>query len=359
MNIKSFAHRLLSCLILSLLLSGCAVWRPFSANTINATPELSEEYREYYDYPTPDLDGRLVFEEEKTYYTLRRYEIPLTLPESLQHDSPASLKQAAEKKAETDQKNARDLELRYLTRIDYYLPKNLQPGQRRPAILISPILGGNMVVDRFANYYAGRGFVVVLAHRKKTFWVDGRGIQQVEDYMRTSVIRLRQAVDWLMIQPEVDPDRIGAFGISYGAVLHTVLAAVEPRLKYHVLAMPGGPLPEVIRDCPDGNITKLWRNAQRDTGWPDEKILEELRRVLKTDPILLAPYVPREKVQVYVAIFDRVVGAGRSWGLWKALGKPDLKIMPFGHYGGVLVFPFLQSQSAWNLKRHLGQARQN
>ena len=207
---------------------------------------------------------------------------------------------------------------------------------------------------RGQQHLAGRGFVVVLVHRKNTFWVDGRSMEQVEDYLRTSVIRLRQAVDWLEVQPEVDPSRMGAFGIRYGAVLHTVLAAVEPRLRYHVLAMPAGPIPELIRDCPDRNITRLWGSAKRDTGWSDDKLFRELKRVIKTDPILLAPYVPREKVQVYVALFDRVVGAGRSWGLWKALGKPDLKNMPFGHYGGVLVFPFLQSQSAWNLKRRLG-----
>jgi len=340
-------------LLFAVHVSGCAVWRPFRAKQDSIPQELPESYRHYYDYPQGDLTGNIVLENDTRHYVMKRVELPLRLPADLIHDDPETLRHEAEEAAKTNKKKAKDLELRYLNRIDYYIPKSLKPGDRRPAILISPILGGNMVVDRFANYYAGRGYVVALVHRKHIFWIKGRDIQQVEDYLRTSIIRLRQAVDWLEVQAEVDNRKIGAFGISYGAVLHTVLAAVEERVQYHVLAMPAGPVADVLRHCPDRAITKHWRKVKEDTGWTDDKIYEELQRVIRTDPIHLAPYVPTHKVQVYVAIFDRVVGAGRSWNLWKALGKPDLKILPSGHYGGVLIFPYLQSQSYATLKRHL------
>jgi len=208
-------------------------------------------------------------------------------------------------------------------------------------------------VDHFARYYAGRGYIAALVHRKRLFWDEDKDISQGEDYLRTSIIRLRQVVDWLVLQPEVDTDRIGAFGISYGAVLHSMLATVEPRIQYHILAMPGGPVADIIMYCPDKAITKMVRKVHEQHGWSDDIIYEKLQKTIVTDPILLAPYVPRERVQVYIALFDRVVGAKRSWHLWEAMGKPELRLLPFGHYGGVLILPFLQQASFISFKRHL------
>ncbi|MSR77839.1 MAG: hypothetical protein EXS63_06420 [Candidatus Omnitrophica bacterium] len=260
---------------------------------------------------------------------MRRVEIPLNLPKELQSENLKTLQ------------------------IEYYVPLSWKPGQKRPAILISPILGGNMVVDRFAAYYTGRGYVAAIVHRKKLEWDDAKEMEQIEDYLRTCVIRIRQALDWLEVQPEVDRERIGAFGVSYGAILHTVLAAVEPRIRYHVLAMPGGPLADVIMHCPEKQIVKLVKRIREKYGWKDDVILENLRKVIRTDPVKFAPYVPREKIQMYAAWFDRVVGKMNSMNLWRALGKPELKILPFGHYGGVVVFPVLQTQSYWAFKKKL------
>ena len=323
---KRFFYLLTS--LIYFLSSGCAVYHPRSFPPVNLA--LPAEYQHYYDYPKPaSVEPKVIFEKKGRSYQIKRLELPFNLPDELKSEDLKALQ------------------------IEYYIPLDLKPGQKRPAILISPILGGNMVVDRFAAYYAGRGYVAAIVHRKKLEWNDAKDITQVEDYLRTCVIRIRQALDWLEVQPEVDSKRIGAFGVSYGAILHTVLAAVESRIQYHVLAMPGGPMADVIMKCPEKQITKLIRRIREKTGWKDEKILEELRKTIRTDPILLAPYVPKAKVQMYIAWFDRVVWRKNSMNLWRALGKPELKIIPFGHYGGVVVFPLLQTQSYLAFRKHL------
>jgi cephalosporin-C deacetylase-like acetyl esterase len=219
--------------------------------------------------------------------------------------------------------------------------------------MISSILGGTMVVDHFARYYAGRGYVAALIHRKRLYWKDGEDFRQVEDYMRTSVIRLREALDWVSAQPEVDPQRIGAFGISYGAILHSLLAAVDDRIRYNILAMPAGQIADVIMECPDKAITKIVKKLHKELGYPLETIHTELQRNVVTDPLYLAPYVPKKKIQIYIAYFDRVVGSKRSFHLWRAMGRPELRILPFGHYGGVLILPYLETASYLSFKRHL------
>ncbi len=339
------------CLLLVFVFTGCTVYQPLHKKE---KPSPEEFYRAYYDYPAPDLNGKVVGEKVTRKYTVRTIEFPLTLPKELEVKNLEEFRHKNQELFKTDQKTANDVALRYTIRVDYYVPKNIKSGEKRPAVLISPILGGNMVVNHFAGYYAKHGMVAAIVYRKRLQWEEGNDdIRQFEDYMRASVMRLRQTLDWLEQQPEVDPSRIGSFGVSYGAILHTVLAAVEPRIRYHVLAMPAGPLSEIITYCPDKGITKLVKYAREHYGWSDEKIEKDLEAVIKTDPILLAPYVPRQKVEVYAAAFDRVVGAGRTFHLWKAMGKPKLKVMPFGHYGGVVVFPLLQIQSYLALKSHL------
>ncbi len=353
---RRYYFRLVSLLMASVLfLQGCAVWRPFPLDRIKTSShdDLPEAYQGYYDYPAGEKIGTMITSEEKGSYVLKRFEVPLSFPQDLLPPDLEEQKKHVEELSKNDQKTAGDLKLNFTNRIDVYYPAKMKAGEKRPLILISPILGGNMVVDHFARYYAGRGYIAAIVHRKRPYLSDkAQDLSGAERYLRTSVIRLRQALDWLETHPEVDTDRIGAFGISYGAILHSVLAAVEPRIRYHVLAMAAAPLSEVIMECPDKGVSKLVRKAHEEFGWSHEKIEMELREHIKTDPLYLAAYVPKDKVEFYAAAFDRVVGAKRSFGLWKAMGKPKLKVMPFGHYGGVMILPLLQTQSYWAFKSH-------
>ena len=335
-----------------LLLSGCTVWRPL--HTAQKFPALPEFYRTYYNYPAIEPKGEILEETVTKKYILRKIEFPLSFPEDLRIKNLETFKKSVEELAKTDAKTAKDQKLRYTNRIDLYLPRKMKPGEKSPVILISPILGGNMVVDRFARYYASRGLIAALVYRKRVFWDDDEKYPDpLEHYLRFSVIRLRQALDWLEKQPEVDAKRIGAFGVSYGAILHTVLAAVDDRVKYHVLAMPAGELSELIKTCPEKALRKMERHVIEKYGFPREKIYADLKESLKTDPIYVVSSIDRSKVEIYIALFDRVVGAKRSWHLWRAMGKPRVKVMPFGHYGGVVIFPYLEMQSCRAFKKHL------
>jgi len=153
-------------------------------------------------------------------------------------------------------------------------------------------------------------------------------------------------------QPEIDANRIGSFGISYGAVLHVVLAAVEPRVRYHIFAMPGAPIADVIVTCPDPGIKK-WVKELRSVGWTKDELHQALKKVIKTDPLYLAPYVPKKRVMVMMALFDRIVGAHRTFRLWNALNRPRLRLIPLGHYGGVLVYPYLEIVSLFYFSARL------
>ncbi len=56
------------------------------------------------------------------------------------------------------------------------------------------------------------------------------------------IVDLRRAVDVLVSQPRVDPERLAYLGVSYGGAMGGLLAAVETRLKGYVLMVGDGGL---------------------------------------------------------------------------------------------------------------------
>lgn len=56
------------------------------------------------------------------------------------------------------------------------------------------------------------------------------------------MIDLRRGVDLLQSRPDVDPDRIGYIGYSYGAAMGGLLAGIEKRIKAFVFAVGDGGL---------------------------------------------------------------------------------------------------------------------
>ncbi len=224
--------------------------------------------------------------------------------------------------------------------IDWYKPS--RPG-RRPVILFSPILAGNdLYVREFAQFYAARGLHAVIVYRPKEIFSTERDLTDIETHFRESVIGLRQTIDWLETQESVDSHRIGSYGISLGAFLTTILAAVEPRIQAHVFGLPAGHVAEIIMTSQDKTIRKRRKAYLEKHGWDKKKGLEELTRVITSDPIRFAPSIDPHRSLVIAALFDRVLGFHRSLELWKGMGCPPLILLPTGHYTAYFATPYLK-----------------
>jgi dienelactone hydrolase len=132
-----------------------------------------------------------------------------------------------------------------------YLPQKEK--LKRPAVLLQYGSGGHKnsgYIVEFAHQFVARGFVVLTIDaplrgerapkEKRAFnWLDldlGRNlfVQYLGDYSR--------AVDYLVTRPEVDPERIGYVGISWGAITGITYVAYDPRIKTMVSMVGGGNL---------------------------------------------------------------------------------------------------------------------
>ncbi|HEV2302412.1 MAG TPA: alpha/beta hydrolase [Stellaceae bacterium] len=110
----------------------------------------------------------------------------------------------------------------------FHLPAGYGGG-RLPCVVVIPGMDSfkEISVSLYGDRWLNRG-IAVLA-------IDGPGQYEapmvgIEVSMENWIAAGRPVVDWLAARPEIDPDRVGVTGTSFGSFFGTILAAHEPRL---------------------------------------------------------------------------------------------------------------------------------
>jgi dipeptidyl aminopeptidase/acylaminoacyl peptidase len=113
---------------------------------------------------------------------------------------------------------------------DVYLPEDLKPGERRAGIVLCHGYTGvrNIYLPDNARVLAGAGYVVLNFDYKG--WGDSEGPKtRLAPYSR--VADVQAALSFLSAHPQVDTDRLGIYGTSYGGATVVFVAAIDPRVK--------------------------------------------------------------------------------------------------------------------------------
>ena len=114
---------------------------------------------------------------------------------------------------------------------NFHAPDNLADGENLPAFVIMHGFGGNM--DGRAQRWSSStlpewGYACLRFDFRGCGDSEGPGgvVVPVEE-----IADCKAAIDYLVAQPEVDPDRIALLGTSYGAVVAVCTAADDARAK--------------------------------------------------------------------------------------------------------------------------------
>jgi len=285
------------------ILTGCASYQ--TSGSPRAALPLPSEIQDYYRYPSIEPTVTVRVAEQRSDYSIKYVTLSAPGAEAIQ--------------------------------IVWYAPNDVGP---HPLILISPIRGSDtIVVDDCARVFAGCGYQAAIVKRAHVKFNPAGPLLQVEDSLRSAVVRHRQALDWLLAQPGMDPDRVASFGISYGAIIDAALAAVDSRIKVHVIDLAGGPIAGVMRSSEELSLRRSWSRSRTGHDLTNKELYKELLGVIRTDPVKLAPYVERDDVLMLIARFDHSVPTRYQLNLWRALGKPRADFVLLGHYTSILALP--------------------
>ncbi|WP_155386164.1 alpha/beta hydrolase [Catellatospora paridis] len=112
-----------------------------------------------------------------------------------------------------------------------YLPEDLQPGERRPAIVtVTPWSGlKEQTAGLYARRMAEQGFVALAFDHRN--YGDSEGLPRFDEDPFAKSEDIKNAVTFLAGHDAVDADRIGAIGICAGGGYVPYTAATDRRIK--------------------------------------------------------------------------------------------------------------------------------
>ncbi len=146
---------------------------------------------------------------------------------------------------------------------DVYYPDDLRPREQRAGIVLCHGYTGvkDLYLPDNARVLNEAGYVVLTFDYKG--WGDSAGARsRLAPYSR--VADVQAALTFLGAQPEVDPERLGIYGTSYGGATVVWAGAVDARVKC------------VVSVVGIGNGARWMRSVRRPDEWHD--LLERSRR---------------------------------------------------------------------------------
>jgi len=233
--------------------------------------------------------------------------------------------------------NIKDIELESelgVIKITYFQRKKKSDN----LILVFPILGGrNTIENYFARYFCESGYDAAVIHRNNDF-KDHTRFYELEEIFRVGLVRDRIGLDYF--EREHGKKRFGSFGISRGAINVAMVAGVDSRLKYNVLALGGSDMVSIFRDTDQHGIRKYRNNVMNHFGIDKKEFVDVLREKIETDPDNLAQYVDPKNTMLILAMFDTTVPFKYGLKLREQLNRPKTVFIMAGHLTALLFTQF-------------------
>lgn len=161
---------------------------------------------------------------------------------------------------------------------------------------------------------------------------------------RQSVLDARRALQWLKRRPEVDPRRIGLFGVSLGALVGSAVYSVDDTPRYAVFLLGGAGFPELARD------SSMTAPFLKKMGISPGRLKAAWKGL---DPLDYQAQNKGKPVLLINARSDTVIPYAAALRLHEAFPDSRQMWVPFGHYTAILHLIWIPRFVSRQFQEHL------
>ncbi|MCC6955072.1 MAG: hypothetical protein IT290_13220 [Deltaproteobacteria bacterium] len=214
--------------------------------------------------------------------------------------------------------------------LDYYSSGTPNPN----LVIVFPILGGNYYIEKhFARYFAEHGLDSLIIRRNSEF-KDPERLFEIEEVLRQGVVRDRITLDFL--RDALGKTELASFGISRGAINASILAGIDPRLKYNVLVLGGSNLAKLMEKSDQPGLKRYRERAGAKNNISEAELLKYIAETVRTDPAKVAPHIDSRNTLMVLAALDTTVPFRYGMQLRRQIGQPETIFLLADHYTSLL-----------------------
>lgn len=152
---------------------------------------------------------------------------------------------------------------------------------------------------------------------------------------------VRSLLGWVRAQ---EPERIGVFGVSLGALVSALVAAFEPSLEMVLAGIPIIDFPDMIRHHAPTHL--LMRGIEHNVL---DDVARQVHRVVS--PLAIPPAASPESRAIFAGLGDRLATTEQARRLWDQWEEPEICWFPGNHVG------YLWSDPVWQFVDHVFESR--
>lgn len=183
---------------------------------------------------------------------------------------------------------------------------------------------------------------------------------------RISVINARQVIDRAKQSGELDGEKVGVMGISFGGLVSAIAMGVDERIRAGVFIISGGNSGKISQKSrkgalkyrkPEAEYRREQEQFARYLAEVSEKGFESVTppsRGFLVDPMTFTPRLRERPLLMINAAWDEYIPRESTRDFWKACGEPPITWFPATHATIWLWYPFIRRRVTRFLKSALG-----